>query len=446
MTRINLRRATVGVVLMAVIGCDALDVSDPTAIEKEDVMNAIGANLLRLDALARFHLSVPDHAHWTGMVADEIRAYWQANSFDRRDIVTELRLATVTLGFNPINTSPPGGLYERWQGVRSAATLALQADVGQRMVRAHRGELFALRGFAAVSLAESFCPGFPLHDVVDNVAVLGSPLSTEEVFERALADLDSALVYAADSARILNFARVGRARALLGLGRVGEAASTVTPVPTAYTSTAKFSTTLSLSNTLSSWAFYFGRSVADREGINGLDFVSAQDPRVSTVQFGNVVSGLFGVGHVPAKYLNGSACDVSCPEKRAEPTVVASGIEARLIESEAALETGDQNWLAILNMLRATQVSPALSALADPGSDAARVDLLFRERAFWLFLTGHRLGDLRRLINLYGRQAENVFPTGPYPLGGTYGPATSIAFPVELEAPHNPAVTGCTSN
>jgi len=46
-----------------------------------------------------------------------------------------------------------------------------------------------------------------------------------------------------------------------------------------------------------------------------------------------------------------------------------------------------------------------LAALTDPGTAEARVDLLFRERAFWFFLTGHRQGDLRRLIRQYGRFA-----------------------------------------
>ena len=39
-----------------------------------------------------------------------------------------------------------------------------------------------------------------------------------------------------------------------------------------------------------------------------------------------------------------------------------------------------------------------LGPLQDPGTPDGRVDLLFHERAFWLYLTGHRQGDLRRLI------------------------------------------------
>jgi hypothetical protein len=112
--------------------------------------------------------------------------------------------------------------------------------------------------------------------------------------------------------------------------------------------------------------------------------------------------------------------------------VLASGVEARLIEAEAALQAGDPaTWLATLNALRTdgtfdvTPMSPpdtmwhaggaaaaGLAPLADPGTAGGRVDLLFRERAFWLYLTGYRQGDLRRLIRQYGRTPDQVYPTG----------------------------------
>jgi hypothetical protein len=44
-------------------------------------------------------------------------------------------------------------------------------------------------------------------------------------------------------------------------------------------------------------------------------------------------------------------------------------------------------------------------------NDAA-IDLYFRQKAFWTFSRGQRLGDLRRLIRQYGRTQDKVFPTG----------------------------------
>src|SRR5262249_23167706 len=94
-----------------------------------------------------------------------------------------------------------------------------------------------------------------------------------------------------------------------------------------------------------------------------------------------------------------------------------------------------------LNNLRATAITPAMSALADPGTPNARIDLLFRERAFWLFLSGHRLGDLRRLVRQYGRDQSTVFPTGPYKYGGVYGTYVNVAIdPAEILV--NPFLNG----
>ena len=83
----------------------------------------------------------------------------------------------------------------------------------------------------------------------------------------------------------------------------------------------------------------------------------------------------------------------------------------------------------------------SLAPLADPGTDVGRQNLLFRERAYWLFLTAHRIGDMRRMIRQYGRGAETVFPTGPYSSNGRttiYG--TDTSFPIPVEELNNPNV------
>jgi hypothetical protein len=134
--------------------------------------------------------------------------------------------------------------------------------------------------------------------------------------------------------------------------------------------------------------------------------------------------------------------------------VIASGTEARLIEAEALLRTGNvagfieaeallrtgnvAGFIAALNALRATI---GLPALVDPGNQVAREDLLFAERANWLYATGTRLGDVRRLINQYGRSEATVLPTGPFHKGGSYG--TDANLPVPLSA-RGPSYSGCT--
>ena len=96
--------------------------------------------------------------------------------------------------------------------------------------------------------------------------------------------------------------------------------------------------------------------------------------------------------------------------------------------------------MTILNTLRATPLvitapsptstgthpgwtTPVMPALVDPGTPAARVALLFREKAFWTFGRGQRLGDLRRLIRDYGYAADGstTFPVGQHYKGGVFG-------------------------
>jgi hypothetical protein len=95
-----------------------------------------------------------------------------------------------------------------------------------------------------------------------------------------------------------------------------------------------------------------------------------------------------------------------------------------------------------------------LPPLVDPGNDSLRVDTLFHERAKWLFLTGHRQGDLRRMARLYGRRPADLWPTGTYsnpgfpPLvapsktdGVKYG--NSVVFDPTFESTYNPKYDGC---
>jgi starch-binding outer membrane protein, SusD/RagB family len=69
------------------------------------------------------------------------------------------------------------------------------------------------------------------------------------------------------------------------------------------------------------------------------------------------------------------------------------------------------------------------------------VDLLFRERAFWMFSTGHRMGDLRRLLRQYGRAEHKTYPTGPHKAGVNYG--NDVVFVLMLSEQANPAGRAC---
>jgi hypothetical protein len=298
------------------------------------------------------------------------------------------------------------------------------------------GHLYAVTGYSEVLLAELFCSGIPLSTVDYNGDYTLAPGSTtEEVYGHAIVLFDSALTAAADSERIVNLARVGKGRVLLDLGRYAEAAQAVAAVPDGFQYLETYSN--AGPNGAADWAnftyFYppswFG-TVADREGGAGLDYLTSGDPRTAATASGMNQYGV--MLYAPTKYTPTT------------PIVLADGVEARLIEAEAALAAGETaTWLAKLNHLRETAITPALTDTTDPGTPTGRVDLLFRERAFWLFLTGHRQGDMRRLIRQYLRNPESVYPHGAYPGGvGTYGTAVTAPIPAKERA-YNPKFTGC---
>jgi len=332
--------------------------------------------------------------------------------------------------------------YAGLQSVRGQASEArgLLMNYAPESQRPLVGHLFAIQGEAEVMLADIFCSGIPLSTIeLDGDYTLQPGSTTKDVYQHAIVLFDSALTLAADSERFVNLASVGKGRALLAIGDYAGAATAVAGVPDGFSYLANYppAGTSGAVTTQNFAVIITGTgpwelSTSDNEGVTGLDFRSSGDPRTTATELGNNQYGV-AIFH-PDKYaLTGDS-----------PIVVADWVEARLIEAEAALEAGDlTTWLAKLNHLRETAISPALPDTTDPGTADARLDLTFRERAFWLYLTAHRQGDLRRLVRQYGRAQNTVFPTGGYRgARGSYGGDVTVPITAR-ERVANPLFTGC---
>jgi hypothetical protein len=296
--------------------------------------------------------------------------------------------------------------------------------------------MHSLAGFTYIFAAENYCSGMPYSKVENGELQYGGPLTTVQSLDIAIQHFDSALAYATQAASTTQqlLARVGKARAQLNKGDFAGAAATAAPVPTSFVYRINHSiTSARQENSLHALQFVQRRwSVANNEGINGLYFrmrdgvpgpgtdTSQADPRV---RWGRR-SGATGIGFDQSSPLYDQ---LKYPARNA-PTPLADGVEARLIEAENYLRLNDPRWLTVLNTLRATVGLPAAT---DPGTESARVDFLFKERAFWLFATAHRLGDLRRLVRQYGRSPNSVYPTGSYFKGGVHGSDLSLPIPFE---------------
>jgi hypothetical protein len=332
----------------------------------------------------------------------------------------------------PDPSGPPGGfdpripivspsLYAQLHAIRNQARQARLAltTYAPATPSSLRGELYAIEAYAEVFLAEFFCSGILLSTVeFEGDWTYSHRFTRTEVYEHAIALFDSALTLSVDSARIYHLASIGRGRALVGLEQFDEAVQSVQSVPTAFIYGLPFNSERAALDFRSSTA-----SVADREGVNGLPFRSSNDPRSASREIGRSQSGIpqFLPRKIDAVGQGGPATPMF---------VVASGIEARLIEAEGALRNGEiSKWAGILDTLRATAgaylIPPvgSLPAISDDSttlaSDSLRIDVMFHERAYWLFFSGHRQGDMRRLIRQYGRDPESVYPTGFY---GPKGP------------------------
>jgi hypothetical protein len=423
---------TATLLLAGATGCGILDTDPPNLVGSDDLNTPAGAITKRLGAISIFTLAKdgdfqpvgipgnPDPSFsndasdgyilWSGILSDE----FVNPGFIPSRTEVDLRIAQPT-------TAGLGPLFQSLHRARSAAedaALALETFGTDPATDTGIPEMYSLAGLVYVMLAEGFCSGVPISRLVDNQIVYGQPLTTAQLLDTALARFRTALAHPSivPGDPIHSLASVGLARALVNRDSIAEAAAAVAAVPPDFVYETEHATTpASLHNGVFE-AFNNGEfGVFDQEGTNGLNYVSAQDVRIpgdSGLGADNNTESWF-----PSKY---PSFDASIP--------TADYLEAQLIIAESELRASA--FSAMTQRLNDLRAGVGLAPLATPGNLDAAIDLLFTERAFWLFATGHRLGDMRRLVRQYLRSPEAVFPTGEYYKGGlTYGTAMNLPLP-----------------
>jgi len=438
----TLARASLLAALVVVLSCQpskVLEVVDPDVLNVDDYRSPQGADPLRNGVISDWQLvfagSIDGLVVTTGNMADEIRS---TDTFEDRLSVS----SRTAIENNPAMLTT----YRNLHRVHAAAERAIPILKEFTPDKPNNiAELYTLRGLSEIFFAELWCSGVPFSTEDGVTTQYGMPETTTQVLNRAVASFDTALIPAVTDARIRNIAALGKGRALLDLSQYTAAAAAVAAVPTSFKyetfhSTAAGRNENGVWNALSVSVPRY--TVIDKEGINGLNFLQTPpDPRMPWV-----ASTRVGFNSLHRNLPNQTKYG------RTTSVIISDGVEARLIELEARLQGATQAdrdaVFAGLNTLRASGrtgvVPPPLVGPAPTTQDAA-VDLLFRERAYWMWLTGHRLGDLRRLVRQYKRGAETVFPTGPLaaPLVGTYGTDLNLIIPFEER--NNPNFKGCLS-
>jgi hypothetical protein len=406
--------------------CDeitSLDQEAPSRVVADDLYQPANAQLLVTSTISDFECALAQYIIAAGLVGDELidaqlsQAGWD---YDRRTIVPSL----AAYGTSGCTSTQVPGYYTPISIARATAdriTAALEGwtdqEVPNRQLLIATAAVHA--GYALVLLGESAC----------SAAIDGGPeLTPVQVLTEAESRFTKAITaaQAANNTDILNMARVGRARARVGLKKFAEAKADASLVPDNYVHNATYSQANARRENLVNTQFFRGLFSSVDPSFRNLTVNGVPDTRVPVVDAG--VPGQDGLTRIwrTTKY-----------PTIATPIPIASGDEAILLTAEADLEAGNVTAaVAGINKLRTKSSLPEYA-----GGTAAQVRAqLIDERRRELYLEGQRLGDIIR-FNIPQSPAAGT----PFPIkGGQYG--TQICFPLpDVERNNNPTLGGKTT-
>lgn len=468
--------------LLAIVACALLAPSagcnDPLRVDIPDIVppGALGDTAalatLRAGALGDFSIAFSgDHPDGSGGTGEGVIMYGGLLAdewIDSETFPTRIEVDARTI---KLNNSDVDLWYRLLHQARNSAEKAAAQYAALRPADPRHAEVLNLAGYTYLFFAETYCSGVPVSHLnpVTGDITYGIPLTTSQLIDTAIARFDAATAtansdtvsaHATQNDAMRNLAAVGRGRALLDRGDFSGAGAAVAAVGTDFAYLSEHSEISDFENNgVFNGNFFDQRySIATSEGGNGNGFpfrnANGDPTDLRTPSY------LAGLGFDQSTDL---WAQLRYGDRKAG-IVVASGVEARLIQAEAALQAADTAvFLAQLNNPRAdanrrsyfnpspfdrtdtlTRAVAVLDSLTTTHvADSGAVNLLFAERARWLWLTAHRLGDLRRLVRQYGRLADAVFPSGDYfkTNPSVYGPDVNI--PVPVTEKNNPNFTGC---
>jgi hypothetical protein len=394
--------AATAVVLSALLaGCDSiLAVSNPGALKEEQLSDPALEQFIVNGAIGEFQYAYGFYALYSSVLADEtftdhtnvsIRELSLHNFNDLNDQTTD-----VFSNISRARASADDGVA-RLTTILGAANAAKSLNVSR---------LLAYGGYAYVLLGEGYC---------DAPVNLSAGLPPAELFRRAIAHFDSAVTVAtaasagapaatvAAATDIINMARVGAARAALKMNDLAKAKTYAALVPDTYEKFSLYSSNSVRENNIVSAAVRTtGAWLSIAPAFQGLT-----DPRVPqpSASRAGLNSNPIWVPQRPSQYAGWTATGAQQIIDITTNIRFASGLEARYAVVEA--DGPNAAMLAFVNARRATVGKPAVNL-----SGAELTAEFRRQRAYDFYLTGQRLGDLRR----YAATGTNLFPTGKYPV------------------------------
>jgi starch-binding outer membrane protein, SusD/RagB family len=464
MSFIRARRAGLALLGLGLHGCQldrVVRAVDPDIIDPSFVNSASGADGVRIGTLGRFN------ANTTGGESMFLYGGLMADEFTTGDTFTQ-RIETDQRSMTPENAN----LTTAYRGISLARVGALQARAAMRAYPQPAGgnewrlaEMYFVEAYMINILAENFCNGQPLSTLENFKENPTGPIPTDSLYRIAQAKIDSgttlllATLTTANDVRVRNSLLVLRARIALNQGNFALASTAAASVPTTFTWDQEHNLNV---RTPGVWSFVNNQRryiVSNNEGPLAMGFANAtQDPRVpscaptgtGSVSFNAAACAAAGFTTVRPFDSGNTAVPAAryqlIWETDSRNVSLVNGLQARLYEAEAQNRLGSFSAaLTTLNALRATppayvlpgRTIAAMPALTAPATAAAQRDLVFREKGFWLYGTGHRFGDLRRLMRQYGMTQGQVWPTGTWQINRVPGYGSDVTFPTPSAEANN---------
>ena len=392
--------ATAVALIAATSGCnELLTVSNPGALQEEQLTNPALEQFIVNGAIGEFQYAYGVYALYSGILSDE--------SFTDH---TQVGIREFSLhNFNDLNGTNET-VFETLSRARASADDAtsrlkviLGAGAGTSL---NVARTLAYGGYAYTLLGEGFCEA-PIN--------LSAGLPSAELLKRAVQHFDSAVTVAtasqsgataanvAAATDIIAMARVGAARASLKMGDVAKARSYASLVPATYEKLAYYSANSVRENDIMNAGIRTsGAWMSMAPAFQGLNDPRA--PQSPAARLG-LNSNPIWIPLRPSQYSGWVATGTPQTIDITSNIRFASALEARYIETEV-----DGNNAAMLIFVNARRAAGGKTpvTLAGPALLAE-----FRaQRAIDFYLTGQRLGDLRR----YAAAGTDLFPTGKYPV------------------------------
>jgi hypothetical protein len=425
-------------------------VFDPDIVTPEDVADPASLPLAIAGVVGDWQLQHGPYTRYSGLLVDD---FLLSGTFTTRREV-DFR------GINVDNSTLNGSMYEIIHVVRfSADNLAEQAqgllgdpeadpDLVNEAIAV--GQFYG--GYARIFLAEAWCQSILGGGVPEAINYESAPILSDERMQQALTLLQAAegSATAAGLSDLADAAQIGQARANVWLGNYAQAASAVQGVSPGFEYVSEYSSN-DASQYNDVYQFTYGDiqlirwTVGDGTQIErnfeafpyydewvdaGLidpdppGWAIAQDPNIAVH-----LQLIYGSGIAPPNATGQTA-----------PILIASGFEADMYRAEAAYRAGDLAGAeAIMNARLTTGANPhgaTFDAVDLTGELAGDIAEIARAYAAGTWLTGYRLGNLRRFVR---NDSVDLYPQGH--------PGSDYSFPItKQEVDNNPDVSqGCQS-